>query len=199
MPQNEYSTADERGLTLINFPRKLRAWQRNWCEYKIMNERPADKLWKDLTPEQVNNFFKLLAKRADDQEDLAYKTLFELAKYLFAASTGAAAGLLFLLKSSPGHLWYLLSFFAFCAGTFFVGVSFHTLTDWSRELADGSTQDLNAWGRNEITVAGMDTNNRARYASCKKTVARWGLRVSFCFLLVGGLMTAFALWNYPAP
>jgi hypothetical protein len=164
-----------------------------------MNDRPADKLWKDLTPEQVGNFFKLLAKRADDQDDLAYKAMYELAKYLFAANTGAAAGLLFLLKSSPGHLWYLLSFFAFCAGTFFVGVSFHILTDWSRELAEGSTKDLNAWGRNEITVAGADANNRARYASCKKGVARCGLWVSFYLLLAGGLIAGVALWTYPAP
>lgn len=139
-----------------------------------MNERLADKLWKDLTPEQVDHFFKLLAKRADDQDNLLYKTMFELAKYLFAANTGAAAGLLFLMKSSPGHLWFLLSFFVFCTGTFFVGVSFHALTNWSRELADGSTQDVNAWGRNEITVAGADANNRARYASCKKMVVHWG-------------------------
>jgi len=164
-----------------------------------MNERPADKLWKELTPEQVDHFFKVFSKRVDAQEGLLYKALFELAKHLFAANTGAAAGLLFLMKSSPGQLWYLLSFFAFCAGTFFVGVSFHTLTAWSRELAEGSTQDVNAWGRNEITIAGADANNRARYASCKKKVAHWGLWVSFWLLLIGGLMAGVALWNHPAP
>jgi hypothetical protein len=160
---------------------------------KAMNDRPADKLWKDLTKEQVEHFFKLLAYRADRLADLAYKTMVELAKYLFAANTGAAAGVFFLLKSSPGQFWYLLSFYSFCGGTFFVGVCYLALASWADELADGSVQDLNAWGRNEITITTADANNRARHASWKKTAVRWGLKLSFVLLLAGGIMAAIPL------
>ncbi len=158
-----------------------------------MNERPADKLWKDLPPEQVDHFFKKCASRAELLGDLAHQTSCELAKYLFAANTGAAAGIFFLLKSSPGHIWYLLSFFSFCAGTFFVGVSYLTLASWCRELSDGWSQDMSAWGRNEITIAAMDANNRVRHASFEKTAARLGLAIAFGLLIAGGLTAAIPL------
>ncbi len=162
---------------------------------KIMNERPADKLWKDMTPQQVDHFFKLLAKRAEDQDDLAYKTMVELTKYLFATNTGAAAGIFFLLRSSPDQLWYLLSFFIFCGGTFFVGICYLTLSSWSGEIADGWSQDVNAWSRNEMTITDMDINSRTRHSSWKKAGVRWGLRISFILLIAGGLMAGFSIWK----
>lgn len=154
-----------------------------------MNERPATKLWKDLSSQDVEQFFKLLAKRADGYQDLAYKTTLELAKYLFAANTGAAAGIFFLLKSAPGQFWYLFSFFIFCSGTFFVGLSYLTLANWSRKIADGASRDLSAWGRNEITVEKTDANDRDRHALRQKTAEFWGLWVAFV-CLIGGAITA---------
>ena len=160
-----------------------------------MNEGPADKLWKDLPPEKVEYFFKQCATRSELLSDLAYKTSCELAKYLFAANTGAAAGVFLLVRASPRGFFPLLSFFAFIAGTFFVGVSYLALASWSREVSDGWTQDLNAWGRSEITIGVMDANNRARRASWKGAVAHIGLRVSFGFLIAGAVTAGISLWK----
>jgi hypothetical protein len=206
-------------LTALGIFSSFSAWRKGFCETncvctvdragnlrradceevgvntKIMNERPADKLWKDLTPEQVSGFFKTLVNDVERKDELANKILVELAKYLFTANTGAAAGLLYLLKTSPGQIWYLLSFFSFCGGTFFVGVSYLTLARWSRKFADGAAEDINAWGRNELTIAGRDINNRKQYALRKRTAEFWGLWISFILLVCGGLLAAVALWK----
>jgi hypothetical protein len=164
---------------------------------QIMNERPADKLWKDMTSEEVQHFFKLLAKRAENQADLAYKTTIELAKYLFATNTGAAAGVFLLLKSKPDQFWYLVAFFVFCGGTFFVGVCYLTFANRSRKLAHGSVQDIHEWGRNELTVADVDAKNRKRYAALEKAWVFLGLMISFILLMIGGLIAGFSLWYSP--
>lgn len=164
-----------------------------------MNERPAEKLWKDMTSQEVDHFFKVCAARADYLSDLAYKTMTELTKYLFAANTGAAAGVFLLLKSSPGRSWYLVSFFTFCVGTFCVGVSYFILASWCRQVAEGWAESLNAWGRNEMTVADMDAKNRTQHNSWKKTAVRVGLVMSFVLLMLGGLTAGCALWKSPKP
>ena len=140
-------------------------------------------LWKDLTPEHVDHFYKILAKRADYFDDLAYRTYIELSKYLFAANTGAAAGLFLVLRSPEWQRWHLIAFFLFCGGTFFVGFSYLVLASWSADLMDGWSRDMNAWGRNEITVRGMDANNRVRHKCWKKYSRGWGFGFrSVCLL-----------------
>jgi hypothetical protein len=147
----------------------------------------SDKLWRELTPEQVAHFAKLAKERAELFDDFAYKTYCELAKYLMAINSGAAAGL-FVLLHSQLRGWHLASFFTFCAGAFFVGVAFLALSSWSVEMSEGWTADMHAWGRNEMTIKAMDASNGKRFHSWKKKAARRGLVVSFAFLIVGGVM-----------
>ena len=150
----------------------------------------SDKLWRELTPEHVTHFAKVGRERAVALDDLAYKTSCELTKYLFTANTGAAAGVFLLLNSAARQSWHLAAFFIFCGGAFFVGVAYLAMASWSRELSEGWSADLNAWGRNEITISTVDARNRQRQGSRKKMIVRWGLTVSFALLILGGLAAA---------
>jgi hypothetical protein len=160
-----------------------------------MGENISDRLWKDLTPEQVDWFFRQFAARADAYGKSAQSAWAELAKYLFAANTGAAAGMFILLKSSEGQNWYFAAFSVFCAGTFFVGLSYFLYANWSSELSEEWSADMNSWGRNEISIRQMDTRNRQRLCSWKRKVARIGLVISFLLLIAGGLTAVKPLFG----
>jgi hypothetical protein len=156
--------------------------------------RPAkEKTWNELTPAEVDNFYRLCSERAKLLADLATSLWLEFAKYLFAANTGAAAAL-FLLSGSDEQLW-LLAFCLFCGGVFFVGVAFFAACSSARTLAEGWMSDFSALGRSEITIGELDTRHSMRCRSWKWQATRIGLVVSFLLLIAGGGVTAKAFWQ----
>jgi hypothetical protein len=119
----------------------------------------------------------------------------ELAKYLFTANTGAAAGLLLLLRSSPGNCPLLISFCFFCAGAFCVLVSIFFGTSHAVEVSTGFQKDfLSGATENEII-----TQHNKRFNHPKLAIIPIGAWLSFCFLFVGGIIAAFALFNGKIP
>lgn len=157
-----------------------------------------NRTWRDLTPEQLNHFYPLLAKRGTSLGEGAHAWRLELAKYLFTANTGAAAGLFLLLRTSPVGQSYLLAFYLFCAGTFFVGLSHFFAAAWSHEMARGWQRDCNRLMRSEITLGELDSRYDARSNSKKFWLARTGLWLSFVFLMAGGLTAAKPFWPQPS-
>jgi hypothetical protein len=168
--------------------------QENWPDMSEPIEHPADKLWKDLTPQQVDHFFKLFSTRAQSWGDFCIKSWSDLANFLSTANAGAAAGIFLLLKSSPDQRGYLLTFFIFCAGTFFVGVARLVLNSWAQSVAEGFGRDVDAWGRSEMTVKIIDRNHIARLCSRKRMWVKIGIYSSFTLLIVGGIVAATVLW-----
>ena len=157
-------------------------------------KQPADKLWSELPPEQVRHFYEKLKERADTLNARANETLAEFAKFLFAANTGSAAGLFLLLKSSPNKS-FLAAFFLFCAGAFCVGVAHFITNKWYEELAEGFAADINSWGRNEMTIRTLDERHRKRLTTNKRKLAMFGHYSSLGFLISGGVLAAFTIWN----
>jgi hypothetical protein len=156
--------------------------------------KPADKKWSELSHEEVQHFFRVCSHRAEMLSENAQTVWMEFAKYLFAVNSAAAAGLFVLLRSSPGDIWLSLGFGSFCAGTLFVGLGYFILAKWLGELSDGWTEDFNAWGRDELTIAELDHKNRTRHASPKKRVIKAFLIASLLLLVAGGVVTAKPLW-----
>jgi hypothetical protein len=160
-------------------------------------EKNRGKTWRDLEPQQVDHFYKLLAARASSLGEGAHSWRLELSKYLFAANTGAAAGLFLLLRASPGGRSYLWAFFLFCLGTFFVGLSYFLAADWGHEMAKGWSRDFERLMRNEITLGQLDHGHAIRSTSRKFWLLRTGLWLSFACLLCGGITAAKPFWSQP--
>ena len=154
-----------------------------------MAENPADKRHPELTASEVDHFYKVLSHRAEKLLECDSSSGDSWTRYLFAANTGAAAGMFVLLQKNL-IFWHLIAFFIFCLGTFCIGISHFAFASWTRELAKGSTDDLNAWGRGEMTVRATDENNSRRHTSWKPTIGRWTLILSFILLSLGGLIAA---------
>ncbi len=146
--------------------------------------------WNQLTPDQVAHLFREHKARANALGDFSYKATADLSKYLFAVNSGAAAGLFVLLISKTYEHWHLMAFFAFCGGTFLVGVGHFFLSSWAKDLTEGCTRDVAAWGRNEINLGQMDSRNHQRHRSFKAKAARAGLVLSFLCLVAGGSLAA---------
>ncbi|MGC3961570.1 MAG: hypothetical protein QM813_27690 [Verrucomicrobiota bacterium] len=154
------------------------------------------KRWSELTPAQVEHYFRLCAKRADDLDDLANSTWREFCKYLFAANTGAAAGL-FLMPDAAGKHWYLTAFSLFCLGVFSVGLAWFGSWAFYKSLAEGWTADFNAAMRDDIPLGELDARNRNRRPSLTSKLSRIGLVISFALLLAGGVVAGKGFWSNP--
>jgi hypothetical protein len=119
----------------------------------------------------------------------------ELAKYLFTANTGAAAGLLFLLRSTPGNSFVLFSFCLFCFGTFCVLVSIFVGTTHAVEVAEGFQKDLLS-GTIESQLA---SRHIERLNGRKTRIIPLGAWLSFGSLIAGGVIAAVALFKGAIP
>jgi hypothetical protein len=161
-----------------------------------MEKPTSEKKWSELDLDGNRYFHGFLKDHAVKLADLATAASMELTKYLFAANTGAAAGLFILLKSSTGRE-YLWAFFIFCFGTFFVGVSYFVYASWMREISETYTDNLNRLGRGEFTFGEFDEKNSKRFHSCKAKIARWCVIVSFLLLIAGGIITGVTFWIKP--
>ena len=142
----------------------------------------GDLYWKDLTPEQVAHFFQEYKSLIVTHHDTAFKAAVELTKYLLTINSGAAAGVFLLLNNGHGGLWYLVSFCVFCLGVFFVGASHFLLTTWLAERTNLISDNLAAWGRNEMTTRQMDGSRNSQFASRKRSMARACVVCSFALL-----------------
>jgi hypothetical protein len=151
-----------------------------------------DKTWSDLTPNQVEHFHELLSGRARMYGDWARATWLEFAKFLFAANTGAAAGL-FLLAKADAHL-LPVAFSCFCGGAFSVGIGFFALSSYAHEIGVGWSADAQAVSEDRMTFGELDARHSERCYSSKMTIARLSLGLSFILLIGGGVMAAKALW-----
>lgn len=141
----------------------------------------------------------MLIDRSDNFNDRAHGSLLEFCKYLFAANTGAAAGLFLLTRSVERDPAYLLAFFLFCIGTALVGVAFMTMASRYDNIATGAALDFNALQANEISLMELNNRNRERWLSWKGRCTRYCLRASFVCLLIGGIITGYAFWFTPKP
>jgi hypothetical protein len=119
----------------------------------------------------------------------------ELAKYLFTANTGAAAGMLFLLRSTPGNTLVLISFSLFCLGTFCVLVSIIFGVSYFVDIAVGYQKDL-AVGKND---AELGARHVQRFDGWRGKIAPFGGWLSFASLIVGGIIAAVALFKGAIP
>lgn len=119
----------------------------------------------------------------------------ELAKYLFTANTGAAAGMLFLLRATPGNVLVLISFSFFCLGTFCVLVSYFLGASYFVDIAVGFQKDLIA-GKNDKDLG---DRHLQRLFGWKSTIAPIGGWLSFISLIVGGIIAAIALFKGVVP
>jgi hypothetical protein len=184
------------GVALVLLWQALRPGNRNLLALTPPDTRhPADKKWSELPQTQLDQLFKLSVERIKSLSDFAYNTHSELTKYLFAANTGAAAGMFLLLKDQHGERLHLIAFYLFIAGSFFVGLAHLFCAWWADQMSRGAAADLNAWGRDEITMREADALNRARYHSKKKRVIGAGLWLSFFLLVAGGLTAAVPFWT----
>jgi hypothetical protein len=160
--------------------------------------KPISELsWKDLSEAQAERTWELGNARAVRYGETAIAAWMEWAKYLFAANTGAAAGLFLLSRSSDYRYWYLAAFSFFCGGVVFVGLSFFTHARGCHESALGWARDFDAVGRNEITFGQLDQRNLKRANSWKGRFARFCLVISFVCLIGGGTIAAKAFWSEP--
>jgi len=162
-----------------------------------MDKPTPQKKWNELTPQQVDHFYRLIAERSIRQGDLAFSAWLEFAKYLFAANSGAAAGLFLLVRSSEGERVYSAAFFIFCAGTFFVGLAYFCYAAWTHEMATGWAADFISLTQNEITLGELDDRNHGRNSSWKFKAMRAGLVVSFLLLISGGVTAGKPFWFHP--
>ena len=119
----------------------------------------------------------------------------ELAKYLFTANTGAAAGMLFLLRSTPGNTLVLVSFSLFCFVTFCVLVSIIFGVSYFVNVAVGYQKDL-AVGKGD---AELGARHVQRLDGWRGKIAPSGGWCSFVSLIVGGIIAAIALFKGAIP
>lgn len=161
-----------------------------------MSNRPAGKLWHELSPSEVNHFFNLLYERIKSYAESSQSARETLSKYLFTANTGAAAGMFVLLQSAKEfQKSYLVAFLFFCFGAFWVGVSFLFLLLWIDDMTDGYSADVDAWGRGDITVEQIDAKNHKRFTSWKRAFGRFSLFISFLLLITGGIVAAIPFYS----
>jgi hypothetical protein len=152
--------------------------------------RAAEKLWRELSQPEVDHFYPIISQRAERYAERAFLAQWDLAKYLFTANTGAAAGLFLLSKSAPDHR-YLIAFFLFCGGTFWVGLAYFIFANWMHGVAEGWAQDFNSRG---LSVKEADARNAKRHKSPWFAAPRWCLALSFTFLIAGGVLAACVFW-----
>lgn len=148
----------------------------------------GDLHWRDLTPEQVAHFYQEYKSLIVTHHDAAFKSAVELNKYLLTIHSGAAAGVFYLLNNGAGGSWLLASFYVFCLGVFFVGASHFLITTWLTDRTNLIGKNLNAWGRNEMTMRQMDASHSRQFGSIKRRVARASVAISFALLVVGGVL-----------
>lgn len=159
------------------------------------NKLDSEKTWNELDDEKVKHFFNLCASRADGLDQMANTASTEFSKYLFAANSGAAAGLFLLLRSSGGEYWYLLAFSLFIFGTFCVGTAHFVYAGWAGKLSLGWTADFNALMRSEITIGEVDRRNRERQNQFRRKLSWYGLVLSFVMLIAGGVIAGVPFWS----
>lgn len=140
----------------------------------------------------MNDPFGEAAKDLSEQSRYA---CWELAKYLFTANTGAAAGMLLALRSTPGSMPVLISLGCFCFGTACVLTSIFSGTVHAVELSEGFQNDCLA----RMPEAQIKARHEERCNERKIKVIQKGAKWSCCSLVVGGVIAAFAFFQGVTP
>jgi len=87
-----------------------------------MSKPNREKTWNDLTPQEIEDFYRLGSDRAKQISEFGHNLWMEFAKYLLAVNAGAAVGLFLLARSESDLLFIAFAFF--CGGVFSVGCAF---------------------------------------------------------------------------
>lgn len=112
----------------------------------------------------------------------------ELAKFLFAANGGAAAGLFVLVRGTPGDGFLVSGFFTFCAGVFFVGAAYFVGTWGFNRNALAWDADLQDTLSGKLSVEELSRRQRSRVRGpWSKLVPLFGT-LSFVCLCLGGII-----------
>ena len=122
--------------------------------------------------------------------DLSQKAAWELAKFLFAANAGAAAGMFVMVRDSQGNSWLIWSYESFCAGVIFVGLAYFLGACGFAMIAEAWEADVEKVTKSELTHAALMRNQQNRVRGWKsKIVPICGL-LSFLCLIIGGATAA---------
>jgi hypothetical protein len=78
---------------------------------------------------------------------------------------------------------------------FSVGVAHLSHSSYADDLSRGAWADLHAWGKSEINVREVDARMGAREKSWKLKVLNVGIRLSFVFLIAGGITAAIPFFR----
>ena len=125
----------------------------------------------------------------------------QLAKFLFAANAGAAAGMFVMVQNSPGDPYLIAAFFSFCFGVFAVGLAYF-VGAWSfNRLAIAWEDDLLSVLRGEVSPSMANQQQWARVRGGWSKIIPFLGTLSFLALCGGGAVAIkpFLASSPPSP
>ena len=148
------------------------------------NEIPFSK-WTHSEQEAIVGFYKESLKENFKESRNAS---WELAKFLFAANAGAAAGMFLMVRSEKGDPFLLAAFFMFCFGVFAVGVAYFAGA-WGFNLAANNLEkNIHKVIKDELGHSEMMSQvQRQSRGWISQIVPLFGT-LSFLSLCIGGLV-----------
>ena len=139
--------------------------------------------------------YSLYQERNESNFQESRNAAWELAKFLFTANTGAAAGMFILVRGSHGNGYLIGAFFTFCIGVFFVGTAYFLGAVLFAEIAlkyeEGVRQVVQG---NLLPLAFIQSHREIVRGRKSQLIPIFGT-LSFLCLLIGGVIAVKPFLN----